>query len=104
MCGFTLGLAAANVTEDPVVKECVDEPGELVSTAALGKTELWRHTVHGWSHNKEYLALVMMMTGVHNKTHYLNMRQLDLVWVDLGFVEKQQWAGSRTTKSTQLKW
>lgn len=54
MCGFTLGLATADVTKDPVVKECVDEPGELVSIAALDKTELWRHTVHGQSHNKEY--------------------------------------------------
>lgn len=46
MFGFTLGLAAANVLEDPVVRECVDEPGELVSSAALDKTELCRDTQH----------------------------------------------------------
>lgn len=44
ICGFTLGLATADVTKDPVVKDCVDEPGELVSIAALDKTELWRHS------------------------------------------------------------
>lgn len=43
---FTWGLATADVTKDPVVKECVDEPGELVFIAALDKTELWRHTVY----------------------------------------------------------
>lgn len=32
--------------EDLVVRECVDEPGELVSRAALDKTELWRDTQH----------------------------------------------------------
>lgn len=31
-----------------------------------------------------------MTTGVHDKTHHLNMRELDLVGVDLGFVENQQ--------------
>lgn len=46
MFGFTLGLAAVNVLEGPVVRECVDEPGELVSNAALDKTELWRDTQH----------------------------------------------------------
>lgn len=44
--GFTSGLATADLKEDPVVRECVDEPGEMVSIAALDKTELWRHTVH----------------------------------------------------------
>lgn len=32
----------------------------------------------------------MMKAGVHGKTPYLYMRQLDLVRVDLGFVENQQ--------------
>lgn len=43
--GFTSGLTTADLTEGPVVRECVDEPGEMVSIATLDKTELWRHTV-----------------------------------------------------------
>lgn len=46
MWGFTSGLAA-NVTEDPSVRERADEPVTLVSIAALVKTELWRRTAHG---------------------------------------------------------
>lgn len=40
----TSGLATADVTgRDPVVRECVDDPEQLVPIAALDKTELWRH-------------------------------------------------------------
>lgn len=45
MCEFTSAFATAGLKEDPVLRECVDEPGELVSIAVLDKTELWRHTV-----------------------------------------------------------
>lgn len=33
---------------------------------------------------------MIMKAGVQGKIRYLYMRQLDLVWVDLGFVESQQ--------------
>lgn len=39
------------------------------------------------------VAVVMMKAGVRSETRYLYMRQLDPVWVDLGFVEHQKRAG-----------
>lgn len=42
MCGLTSGLATADMTEDPVVRVCV-ELRVLRSIADVDKTELCRH-------------------------------------------------------------
>lgn len=39
------------------------------------------------------VAVVMMKAGVRSETPYLYMRQVDPVWVELGFVEHQKQAG-----------
>lgn len=65
-CGFTLWLATADVTEDPVVKECVDEPGELVPIAALDKTELWRHSAQIKSQQR-----ILSKTGINIPKQHL---------------------------------